>query len=398
MKLFENGVGRPTNEIKKLRMGLILSTISIIISVLVVLTSIIILNINTSKLKGISVLRELELVCASNKEAGESFICSTNQTGVRISGPKAGLAKGYTPSFKTKKGALTKTFKYTKAGNIIITASKVGYDTVTQKVKIKLNISCPYSNGVGEQFTCTTNEVGVKLTISKDGLSKGYFTSFVSKSNNKSIKAKYTKETVVKVTATKSNYPSNTKYVLITSKTSSNSKDKTNEFLINIPSNNREPGEMTKENGQASSGLGRKTTGIDPEYKGSVWKIDGGKEGRKKLEALIAHESSSNYISCVLIAQQVRDYMMYRDTPTHDPYEHPFTNLSYDKINDNVKKAVEYVFDEGGSAIQHRIYYNYSYLVSGGRSKFFESQKFVYKYEWYSGAKKRQICMYDIKD
>ena len=51
----------------------------------------------------------------------------------------------------------------------------------------------------------------------------------------------------------------------------------------------------------------------------------------------------------------------------------------YGTPNDNVVRAVAFIFDKGGMAVQHRLVYYYNPAIVS--SEFHESQKFVLEYK-----------------
>jgi len=117
---------------------------------------------------------------------------------------------------------------------------------------------------------------------------------------------------------------------------------------------------------------------VDENYKGV--KIELSPEHRDLAERIVMGEAGGEgFEGQVLVAQAIRDAM------TTFGYSVPevWKNLSYTKnINkkpsEEVKRAVSFVFDEGGSAVQHRIIYFYAPKIV--KSKFHESQIFVIEY------------------
>lgn len=117
-------------------------------------------------------------------------------------------------------------------------------------------------------------------------------------------------------------------------------------------------------------------TNPDPSYCGRVVQV----EDRAVLEGLIMGEFGTSYEGAVLVAQAIRDSMV--STGNYNAgriaREWGYTARIHSSVNDNVKRAVSYVFDQGGSAVQHSIYYFYaSHLIY---SSWHESQKFIIEF------------------
>ena len=213
----------------------------------------------------------VSLTCPSTATLNKEFECKTNTSGVIITvyGAKS-LASGYTSSFTTSLLDKTKSIKYSdklftdyksqikndSKGEYIsakITASKKGYKTTTKYVKIyntkkptvaktteTIALSCPTSAKVGQVFKCSTNQVGVTITLGgAKSLASGYSSSYTTKANDKSKDIKYADrlftdyKSIIKkdsngkeyinaqVTAKKSGYKTVTKNIKIYRNTSS---------------------------------------------------------------------------------------------------------------------------------------------------------------------------------
>ncbi len=88
------------------------------------------------------------------------------------------------------------------------------------------------------------------------------------------------------------------------------------------------------------------------------------------------------YIGAAMVAQCIKDAMIY------DGYTSVAAvrkSLKYSgsisrQPNNDVKKAVAYIFDEGGYAVQHPILYFY-YSANGIKKGFHETQEFVVQYK-----------------
>ncbi len=103
--------------------------------------------------------------------------------------------------------------------------NKITKKTTTKKsAKTGLKLNCPESAKVNKEFTCTTNAKGVKISVSKTNLAKGYNTSFKTTANDKTKQSKYTKTGTVTVKAELSGYKSVEKKVkIVSSATTKNS-------------------------------------------------------------------------------------------------------------------------------------------------------------------------------
>ncbi|HHX30203.1 MAG TPA: hypothetical protein GX720_03135 [Clostridiaceae bacterium] len=111
----------------------------------------------------------------------------------------------------------------------------------------------------------------------------------------------------------------------------------------------------------------------DKNYKGQPLKVS----DRQALEGLVMGEWGTDYIGAVLVAQCIRDSMLKEGTNSAATIKrkYGYTAPIKKNVTDAVKRAVAYVFDEGGSGVQHPIYYFYaSNLVKSG---WHETQKFI---------------------
>ncbi len=104
-------------------------------------------------------------------------------------------------------------------------------------------------------------------------------------------------------------------------------------------------------------------------------------EERDKLERLVMGEAGSlGYNGCALVAQAIRDSMVLSGTTSVDAIinEYQYTASLKMKPNSAVKKAVSFIFDEDGYAVQHRILYFYAANVV--KNAWHESQNFIISY------------------
>lgn len=120
----------------------------------------------------------------------------------------------------------------------------------------------------------------------------------------------------------------------------------------------------------------------DPNYKGTAINISG--EERDLLERLVMGEAGGQgFEGAALVAQCIRDVMV---TDGISSVEQVRQQLRYSgginkEPNDDVKKAVSHIFDNGGYAVKHRIIYFYApRWMKSGTSSFHESQVFVIEY------------------
>lgn len=99
---------------------------------------------------------------------------------------------------------------------------------------------------------------------------------------------------------------------------------------------------------------------------------------RAKLERLVMGEAGSmGYTGCALVAQAVRDAMNRSNTTSIDRIisEYQYYAPTNKEPNADVKNAVSFIFDQNGSAVQHRVLCFYT-----GTSGWHETQNFVTSY------------------
>lgn len=96
---------------------------------------------------------------------------------------------------------------------------------------------------------------------------------------------------------------------------------------------------------------------------------------RAKLERLVMGEAGTmGYEGCALVAQCIRDAMNRSGTSSIDTIisEYQYYGSTAIEPNQNVKNAVSYIFDQNGSAVQHRLLCFYI-----GYSSWHETQTFI---------------------
>jgi hypothetical protein len=111
----------------------------------------------------------------------------------------------------------------------------------------------------------------------------------------------------------------------------------------------------------------------DPNYMGRPLQVS----DRATLEGLVMGEWGNDYIGAVLVAQCIRDSMVKEGTNSAAVIKrkYGYTAPIRKSVSNTVKQAVTYVFDEGGSGVQHPIYYFYASNLVRGR--WHETQKFI---------------------
>lgn len=114
----------------------------------------------------------------------------------------------------------------------------------------------------------------------------------------------------------------------------------------------------------------------DPNYLGRPVQV----EDRAFLEGLVSGEFGGSYTGSVLVAQAIRDSMTYDGiyNTAQIARKWGYTAAIHSNPSLNAKKAVAFVFDEGGSAVQHSIYYFYNYRIAAGL--WHETQEFVVEF------------------
>ena len=111
----------------------------------------------------------------------------------------------------------------------------------------------------------------------------------------------------------------------------------------------------------------------DPSYNPSPVSLSS--YDREKLERLVMGEGGSmGYTGCALIAQSIRDAMNRSNTTSIDRIisEYQYYGSTDYAPNQDVKDAVSFIFDQNGSAVQHRVLCFYV-----GSSSWHESQNYI---------------------
>lgn len=118
---------------------------------------------------------------------------------------------------------------------------------------------------------------------------------------------------------------------------------------------------------------------IDPEYSGSVLEITG--SNRDNLERLVMGEAGTEgFIGAALVAQTIHDTMIKDNN--YDVISikrsHAYSGSLETAPNENVKRAVAFIFDKGGMAVQHEL--RYFYAPKAVSSEFHEGRMFITAY------------------
>lgn len=118
---------------------------------------------------------------------------------------------------------------------------------------------------------------------------------------------------------------------------------------------------------------------VDPNYVGRPLPLTGA--NRDNFERLVMGEAGDEgYEGAALVAQALRDTMfMTGNTDTLSIKKRfAYSGRLGRTPNEDVKRACQFILDEGGSAVQHRIIYFYApKYVRGGVSNFHETQEFI---------------------
>ena len=131
--------------------------------------------------------------------------------------------------------------------------------------------------------------------------------------------------------------------------------------------------ETTKPVEQTSGNYLYNIKNANPNYQGSVVKV----ADRNNLERLVSAEFGTSYAGSVMVAQAIRDSM--QECGVYDPVyikqKYGYTVSLNRAPTANAKKAVAYVFDQGGSGVQHSVYVFYASNIC--KSSWHETQKFL---------------------
>ena len=113
----------------------------------------------------------------------------------------------------------------------------------------------------------------------------------------------------------------------------------------------------------------------NPDYGYSPSHVSLSSYDRAKLERLVMGEAGTmGYTGCALVAQSIRDAMNRSGTSSIDQIisEYQYFGSTAIEPNSDVLSAVSYIFDQDGSAVQHRVLCFYI-----GYSSWHETQTFI---------------------
>lgn len=114
----------------------------------------------------------------------------------------------------------------------------------------------------------------------------------------------------------------------------------------------------------------------DESYNGKVVVLS--ESDRDLLERLVQGEAGGEGMEgAALVAQAIRDTMVYKGFDSVEEVRRAlkYSGSTANKPNENVKQAVKFIFDDGGYAVKHSIFYFYA--PAKVSSPFHESQKFI---------------------
>lgn len=117
----------------------------------------------------------------------------------------------------------------------------------------------------------------------------------------------------------------------------------------------------------------------DTNYKGVSVSLTA--EDRDLLERLVMGEAGAEgYEGAALVAQCIRDTMVYKGYSSVASVRDgcKYSGSISKEPNQDVKNAVSFIFDDGGYAVRHRIYYFYAYKWCS--SSWHETQPFIIQY------------------
>lgn len=118
----------------------------------------------------------------------------------------------------------------------------------------------------------------------------------------------------------------------------------------------------------------------DPNYKGGIVKLT--PEDRDLCERLVMGEAGGQgFIGTALVAQALRDSILYRGYGSVAEVRRScgYTGRIDRKPNDDVLDAVAFIFDDGGYAVKHTVYFFYAPGIC--TSSWHESQQFIVEYK-----------------
>lgn len=122
------------------------------------------------------------------------------------------------------------------------------------------------------------------------------------------------------------------------------------------------------------------TSSPDEKYEGR--KVSVTDADRDILERLVMGEAGNQgFIGAALVAQAIRDTIVYKGYSSVESVRRGcgYSGSLSRTPNQDVLDAVKYIFDEGGYAVKHKVFYFYAHRSI--RSSFHESRPFVVEYK-----------------
>ena len=116
----------------------------------------------------------------------------------------------------------------------------------------------------------------------------------------------------------------------------------------------------------------------DPDYHGTIINLT--EEDRNVLRGVIMGEAGGEgFVGACILAQTMRDNWLYAgySSASEVQYGCQYDGWS-DSTNDDVENAINFIFDQGGVAVQHRI--RYMYCTSMCYSDWHETQNYILTY------------------
>lgn len=139
--------------------------------------------------------------------------------------------------------------------------------------------------------------------------------------------------------------------------------------------NNSDYTSNNSSNSETSSSSGYLISISNPDYAYNPQPVSLSAYDRAKLERLVMGEAGSmGFNGCALVAQAIRDAMNRSNTSSIDTIisTYQYYAPTNKEPNQDVKDAVSYIFDQNGSAVQHRILVFYT-----GTSGWHETQNYI---------------------
>ena len=171
-----------------------------------------------------------------------------------------------------------------------------------------------------------------------------------------------------------------TEYYQSVSEESEASENETEAYSTSEVATSKESNSSSASSTASSESSAAQSTGYllsisNPDSKYSPSYVSLSAYDRAKLERLVMGEAGSmGYTGCALVAQAIRDAMNRSHTSSIDQIisQYQYFGSTSKEPNSDVKNAVSYIFDQNGSAVQHRVLCFYT-----GKSSWHETQTFI---------------------